>query len=157
MAMIHLMHGFIASGKTTYAKQLEKHYNALRLTSDEWVSRLYGSNPPEASFADYATRVRILQWELALRVIEMGKDVVFDYGFWSLADRNHVRAELQQRGIPYRFYALQASYEEMRARCLARTEALPKGELVIDANAFDMFWKRFEPMTEEEVAERVRV
>lgn len=40
MATLHLMVGLPLSGKTTYARRLEREADALRLTPDDWHIRL---------------------------------------------------------------------------------------------------------------------
>ncbi len=156
MATLHLMHGFIGAGKTTYAKKLEKELKALRLNSDEWMLALYGNNPPASSFTACEEKVRALQWEVAMRVLAQGGDVILDWGFWKLATRNEIRHKLAAQGVSYRFYAMQTDKEVMRERCRKRTEEGGNKELFIDNNAFDEFWPRFEPMSEEEVCERIK-
>jgi predicted kinase len=151
MPTLHLMHGFIGSGKTTYAKKLEADLPALRLNNDEWMVALFGVNPPQESFSSHYEAIKELQLDMAERVLVLGRDVILDYGFWSLAWRNEVRQKAMQWGVPFRFYAMITPIEECRRRVLARTEALPHGNLVIDANAFDELWQRFEPMGEDEV------
>ena len=42
MAKLILMVGLPFSGKTTMAKRLEKQYEAIRLTPDEWHVKLFG-------------------------------------------------------------------------------------------------------------------
>jgi len=44
MATLHLIVGFLCSGKTTFAKKLEQELPALRLTPDEWHLRLFGND-----------------------------------------------------------------------------------------------------------------
>lgn len=43
MATIHCMCGYIGFGKTTIAKKLEVEYAAKRLTPDELMVQLYGT------------------------------------------------------------------------------------------------------------------
>lgn len=40
MPTLHLICGLPGSGKSTLAKKLEGEYPALRLTPDEWMSRI---------------------------------------------------------------------------------------------------------------------
>ena len=47
---LHLIHGFVGAGKTTFAKKLEHFLPAVRFTHDEWMSKLYGENPPLEHF-----------------------------------------------------------------------------------------------------------
>ena len=51
-ATLYLIHGYIASGKMTYAKKLEAETDAIRFTLDEWMVNFYGANPPANKFAE---------------------------------------------------------------------------------------------------------
>ena len=55
---LYLIHGYIASGKTTYAKKLEGATNAIRFTLDEWIVHFYGDNPPIDRFDQYESDVK---------------------------------------------------------------------------------------------------
>ena len=70
--------GLPGTGKTTAARRIEIEQNALRLTKDEWVKALYGhENPPSAQDV---IEGRLIQ--IGLRVLELGNNVVIDYGLW---------------------------------------------------------------------------
>lgn len=57
MTTAHLIYGYLGAGKTTLARRLERELLAIRFTQDEWMSRLYGDDPPEERFADCSARV----------------------------------------------------------------------------------------------------
>lgn len=46
----HIVIGFIGSGKTTFARKLERETGAVRFTKDEWMVRLFGNTPPKDTF-----------------------------------------------------------------------------------------------------------
>lgn len=46
-ATLFLTVGLPGTGKTTAARRLETEHRALRLTKDEWMKALYGSENPE--------------------------------------------------------------------------------------------------------------
>lgn len=154
MTTLHLMHGFIGSGKTTYAKQLEQQTNALRLTQDEWMIAFHGTNPPEAEFNKLESRLKRLLWRWTSAELKRGRDVILDYGFWSRASREAIRGMAGEIGIACQFYAPEVSRDEMLRRTLARTAHMPAGALVIDENAFNVLWPRFEPLGPGETAIR---
>jgi predicted kinase len=47
----HIIIGFIGSGKTTFARKLEKETGAVRFTKDEWMVRVFGNIPKSNQFA----------------------------------------------------------------------------------------------------------
>jgi predicted kinase len=146
MATIHLLHGFVGSGKTTFAKKLEQDLNCVRFTSDEWMIALYGDNPPVESFSDYYERVSNLIWRLATRILETGGDVIIDSGAWKRAERDLWRERADKLNVALKLYALQCPEEVMKSRVLARTARGEEGALIIDENAINEFKARFEPV-----------
>src|SRR3954452_16223550 len=82
--------GLPSTGKTTAARRIEIEHKALRLTKDEWVKALYGrENPPSAQAV---IEGRLIQ--IGMRALELGNNVVIDYGLWS----RDVRSALRQAG-----------------------------------------------------------
>ena len=81
MATAHLIHGFLGVGKTTFARQLEQRMPAIRFSQDEWMTRLYGDDPPVEHFAEFCRRVDEQIGEVWPRCLELGLDVVLDFGF----------------------------------------------------------------------------
>ena len=86
-----------AAGKTTVARRLEKQHHALRFTPDEWLRELF---PDQRTGVDESTRTAIeaLHWSMALRALEIGANVVLDYGLWGQSERDRFRSEAQALG-----------------------------------------------------------
>jgi hypothetical protein len=79
--------GLPSTGKTTAARRIEVEQQALRLTKDEWVKALYGQeNPPSAQAV---IEGRLIQ--IGLRVLELGNNVVIDFGLWRRDERSALR------------------------------------------------------------------
>jgi predicted kinase len=133
----HLLHGFIGSGKTTFARQLERECGGVRFTHDEWMVRLYGWNPPEKHFAEYYARIENLIWEEAARVVRAGTDVILDFGFWTRASRDAARSRVQAIGAEARFYEVWCPQRIMRARALERSKKPSVDSLWIDGAGYD--------------------
>lgn len=150
MPTLHLLHGFIGSGKTTFAGQLERDRGAVRFSPDEWMVTLHGTNPPEALFRQQEVRINELLWQQALRVWRAGVDVILEGGFWTRASRDDARRRAADAGAAYRFYALRCSLAEARQRTLQRTACLPPGTLEITGETFDLLARQFEPMGADE-------
>lgn len=106
-----LMVGLPGTGKTTVARQLEAD-GALRLTKDEWVKALYGqANPPDATAVIEGRLIAI-----ALRALELGVDVVVDFGLWSREERTALRQAAADVGarVEIRYLALDPAEQRRR-------------------------------------------
>ena len=152
MTTLHLMHGFIGSGKTTFAKQLERRTGALRLSHDEWMIAFHGTNPPGDTIARFEEQLTALLWRWAAAELKRGRDVILDYGFWSRTTRNEMRDKATNLGVEVKLYATHTSREDMLKRTLARTALMPAGALVIDESAFNILWPHYQPLEADEAA-----
>lgn len=152
---VYLLHGFIASGKSTFAKKLESETGAIRFSPDEWMALLYGENPPVELFDEYYQRIMTLIEKLWKAAVVAGCNVILDFGFWKLADRDKMRTCLEELAAPYTFYNIICDREIALERCRKRNKDL-NGSLLIDDNAFEIFESRFEPMTAAESSVAVR-
>lgn len=109
---LYLTVGLPGTGKTTEARRLEAHRGALRLTKDEWVRALYGEqNPPSASDVIEGRLIAI-----GLRALELGVDVVLDFGLWSRAERSALRHAGAERGAAVELRYLDLPAHEQRRR-----------------------------------------
>ena len=130
---LHLTVGLPSTGKTTAARRIEVQRGALRLTKDEWVKALYGrENPPGAQDVIEGRLV-----EVGLRVLQLGVDVVIDYGLWSRDERSALRQAAADLGAAVELHYFEATPEEQRRRADQR-----------QADAPHTTW----PMSDEELA-----
>src|SRR5918998_6301135 len=125
MATLLLMCGLPGSGKTTLAKRMERERDALRLTPDEWIARLYGPRltPPALDWC--RDPVEAIQWEVAERALRLGLNVVLDFGFWSRAEREEFRARAAALGAGSEVHFLDVPRAELSARLAERAGAGP--------------------------------
>lgn len=152
MATLHLMHGFIAAGKSTFARRLADETGALLLGTDRWMVRIFGHNPPAEAFQSWKESIRAIQWDIARHVLDLGGDVILDYGFWTRAGRDEMRARAAAIGVEARWYTAGADRAALLARALARNERLGAADLVIEQATFDSLWPLFEPLGADEPA-----
>lgn len=129
--------GLPSTGKTTWARALEAEGRVLRLTKDEWVKALYGeANPAEVSDVIEGRLI-----EIGLRALELGVDVVIDFGLWSRDERSALRQAAADRGARAELRYFEVTADEQRRRHDQRLAEAPHTT-----------W----PMTDQELAEWAR-
>src|SRR5688572_18649715 len=94
MATLHLICGLPGSGKSTLAKKLEGQYRALRLTPDEWMSRILGVGYDE----EKRTIIEAIHWDIAQQALRLGVDVILESGFWTRKERDEFRCRARELG-----------------------------------------------------------
>ncbi|MGY2700462.1 ATP-binding protein [Nocardioides sp. HB32] len=104
--------GLPGTGKTTAARRIELEHGALRLTKDEWVKALYGHENP--SSAQDVIEGRLIQ--IGLRALELGADVVIDFGLWSRDERSALRQAAADRGAAVEIRYFELTPAEQRRR-----------------------------------------
>lgn len=113
--------GLPATGKTSAARRLEVEHEALRLTKDEWLKALYGDqNPPSASDVIEGRLV-----EVGLRALELGSNVVIDFGLWGRDERTALRQAAADRGATVELHYFEVSPAEQRRRLDRRQAEQP--------------------------------
>jgi predicted kinase len=126
--------GLPCTGKTSAARLMEIDHRALRLTKDEWVKALYGGeNPPSAQAV---IEGRLIQ--IALRVLELGNNVVIDFGLWARDERSALRQAAADLGAIVEMRYFEVTPAEQRRRLDQRQAEAPHAT-----------W----PMTDEELTE----
>jgi predicted kinase len=140
-----LLCGLPASGKTTLARELADAYGAVRLNPDEWESAL-DVDPFDEGFQ---ARLEAEFWELAQRLLVLGTPVVLDWGFWARSERDEKRAVARTLGVAVELRFLDAPYEELVRRVVARDAA---GGIAITERHMEGYRGIFEPPTDDELA-----
>ena len=149
-----LIHGYLGVGKTTVARQLETERSAIRFTHDEWMSSLYGNDPPEAMFAEYARRVSAVMETTWIRCVELKTNVVLDFGFWSRGERDRVRRLVASLGGKAILFQL-ACPDEIAWSRIAERNQRPDKNLYIAPNTYRTLRTRFESLAPDE--ERIAI
>lgn len=148
MPTAHLICGYMGSGKTSFARQLEEDRGAVRFTHDEWMVRYYGRNLPADKYAEYSAHISKMIWEDALLALSLGRDVIMDFGFWRRADRDEARSRL--RGYDSQMYLVVCDEETAWARVEARNKEATADSLPMERHIFDALKMRVEPLGEDE-------
>lgn len=141
------------SGKTTLAAKLEREHSALRLSPDEWIGRLADGDGRDDELRD---RVLALQFDVAMRALKLGVDVVWDHGVWTRGERDRARMAAGSVGGGYRLYWMDVAPDELKRRLAGRNADLPTHSFVVTAEDIDAWLPMFEaPQADEPGVVRV--
>ena len=151
MSTLHLMVGLPCSGKTTLALQLEHKYSALRLTTDEWHTRLFGQDANDKEHDDRHELIESLLWDVASRVLSLGEDVILDFGCWVRSQRDDFRSRAKSLGVDFKIHFAYAPEEVLLKRLVERNAQLPYGVFQIPETKLKKWFLIFEPPSKEEL------
>ena len=124
------MVGLPFSGKTTLARKLESEYSALRLTPDEWHVLLFGQDAEEPEHDARHNLIEALLWKIASRALELGTNVILDFGFWAREEREDYRLRAKQLGASSEVHFLDVPEDELLRRLEERNSQDFTGEFL---------------------------
>jgi predicted kinase len=154
MATLHLMCGLPAAGKTTLARQLERALPALRLTPDEWITRVLGAQPPQRELDAAREPFEALQWEVASRALPLGVNVILDFGFWSRAEREDYQSRAHAIGAGSEVHYVEAPIEVLESRLARRLEDGTPDTFQVTQEQLLAWAALFEPPSADELVPR---
>ena len=120
MATLHLMVGLPCSGKTKLARKLEQEHSALRLTPDEWQVALFGQDAEEPEHDARHSLIEAMLWKIASRALQLGTNVILDFGFWAREEREDYRLRAKHLGASSEVHFLDVPEEELLRRLAVR-------------------------------------
>ncbi len=141
----YILCGFIGSGKTTFAKKLEKDTGAVRITKDEWMVKIFGNTPVKDKFHEYDGKVTVLSREIALQFLRHGVDIILDEGFWVKSQRDEIKKSIEKIGASAVLYYVQCPMDVMKKRTLERSRNPDKNSFEISEKMFDNYVKFWDP------------
>jgi len=151
LATLHLMVGLPCSGKTTYARQLAREVHALVLTLDVWHITLFGDDVGHDDHDARHQNIERIMWDVAKHVLELGGDVVLDFGCWARVERDDYRKRAKALGADFRLHYMDVPYSELYRRLEMRNRTPAEGVFVIPKTEMDKYIPLFEPPTEDEL------
>ena len=154
MATLHLMVGLPCSGKTTLAQKLEHELPALRLTPDEWHIRLFGQDAEESEHDARHSLIEAMLWNIASRALELGTNVILDFGFWAREEREDYRSRAKQLGASSEVHYLDVSEDELLRRLEERNSRPSQESFIIPKEAMKPWIAFFQKPTLDELERR---
>ena len=157
MATLHLICGLPGAGKTTLAKKLEAELPALRLTPDEWIAQIIEDVSDRTELDRLRDPVEAVQWDVAMKALALGVDVVMDFGFWGREERRGFQQRAEASGATVKWHFLLVEREELWARIAKRNANLPPGTFYNSEEELDYWLSVFEPPTAEELEQKTAI
>lgn len=154
MATLHLMVGLPCSGKTTLAQQLEYELPALRLTPDEWQVALFGQDAEEPEHDDRHSLIEAMLWNIASRALELGTNVILDFGFWAREEREDYRRRAKRLGASSEVHFLDVPAEELLRRLAVRNSQPFQDSFHISEESMKPWIAFFQKPTPQELERR---
>jgi predicted kinase len=154
VATLHLMVGLPCSGKTTLAQKIEREQSALRLTPDEWQVRLFGQDVEEPEHDARHSLIESMLWNIASRSLELGTNVILDFGFWAQEEREDFRLRAKQLGASSEVHFLDVSENELMQRLAVRNSQLSQESFHIPEEMMKPWIAFFQRPTPDELKRR---
>jgi predicted kinase len=139
-AKLLLMVGLPGAGKTTRAEELAAAHRALRLTPDEWMISLFDGSQPGGKRDILEGRLIAL----ALQVLQLGTNVVLDFGLWSRDERSALRRLATSAGAACHVIYLPIDPDLQRARIAHRQATAPHTTFPMSEAYIDTWRKQFQ-------------
>ena len=150
MAKVIMTCGTICCGKSTYAGKMQAERNAIVLSIDDITLTLFPDGLGDMHDI-YARRAEQYLLELSLQVLQAGVDVILDWGLWTRAVRNRIRAFYASHGdIKTELHYLRINPEEWKRR-IEKRNASGETAYYVDEGLLNKARSLFEEPSEDEV------
>ena len=139
-AVLLLMVGLPAAGKTTRARELAAAHRALRLTPDHWMAPLFGDSM--AGGKRFVLEGRLIS--VALQALRLGTSVVLDFGLWARDERSALRWLARANGAACQVVYLPVEKEVQLARIAERQQGEPHQTFPMSEADVDSWREQFQ-------------
>lgn len=158
MAKVIMTCGKICSGKSTYAEQIRLKNKAAILSIDEIMLALFDQHIGD-KHDEYVESLEKYLFDKSVELIEIGVNVILDWGFWTKDERKFAKEFYESRNIECEFHYIDVSDEVWKQRLNKRNNLISEGKTsayYVDENLAKKFDAIFELPEKEEISVWVR-
>lgn len=149
-AVLHLLCGKIAAGKSTLARRLASAPGSVLVAEDRWLSRLYpGELLTLEDYVRLSGRLREAMGPHVEALLGAGLSVVLDFPANTVRSRAWMRGIIERSGAPHELHLLDVPDEVCKERLRRRNEA-GTHDFAPSEEDFDAFTRHFVPPAPEE-------
>lgn len=149
-AMLHMLCGKMAAGKSTLTAELGQAPATVVLSEDVWLARLFGAEMKEvADYVRYSQRLRAVIGPHVEELLRQGLSVVLDFPANTLATRAWMKGLFEAAQADHRLHFIDVPDEVCKARLRARNAAAAHEFAPTDAQ-FDLITSHFVPPSDAE-------
>jgi predicted kinase len=127
LGKVILICGKIGSGKTTYAKRIEKQLNAVIITQDELMYGLFGTElykNDHEKYDKYCSFVEEYVKRKAGEIAKAGAVVICENGYWSYSERDGLRKFYADMGVSCELHYIDTTEEQRAKNIKKRNDAV---------------------------------
>ena len=156
-AKLMFLCGKMAAGKSTLAKDLAAHGEAILLVQDELLECLFpGEITDVPGFLDRSSRLRRAIASHICALLSKGVSVVLDFPGNTTAQRAWFREMFERAHVEHELHFIDASDELCKRQLKDRTKHLPPGTPWTTDAEFDAITLYFQPPSDDEAFNVVR-
>jgi predicted kinase len=143
--------GKMAAGKSTLARELAEHRNAILLVQDELLDHLFpGEISDMPRFVDRSSRLRGALTAHICAILSKGLPVVLDFPGNTKAQRAWFRELFERAHVEHELHFIDASDDACKRQLKERSRHLPPGTPWTTDAEFETVTVYFQPPSEEE-------
>lgn len=149
--------GKMASGKSTLARSLAQHHDAILWSEDELLAKLYpGEVQDVASYVRCAARLKDALASHLCELLGRGLSLVLDFPANTVRQRQWMRELLDASGAPHELHVLEVADEVCLARLAERAAEQPERQATDTSAMFQAVTAHFRLPAPEEGFHLVR-
>lgn len=149
-AIVYLLCGLPGTGKTTYAKNLQKETHFLRISFDEEFFTTFTHDVPQNRFAEYEAIVEDRLVEVIKNHLKNNVSLILDFGLWKRERRDFYKKLVEDAGGTWKLLYLTCSRNTMWDRVNKRNALHLPYEHTISKKLLETFVRDFEEPRDED-------